>query len=386
MEEKTAIIFGVTGQDGSYLSSFLLEKGYTVVGVVRRASTDNTGRLGLHKEHDNFILEEGDILDPGSVNEVIGNYQPAEVYNLAAQSHVATSFKQPAFTFQVNAVGVLNILEAIRGLSPDSRLYQASTSEMFGNNYSQRYLHSNEIGCINLAFPPNNWHLEDSQLTEEELKVRYMNRRKYQDEETPFSPRSPYAVAKMAAHNLCFTYRQSYNIFASCGILFNHESEVRGKNFVTRKISSYVAGLVNRRWFEMGSPHMKCRCFGPNEVESLALGNLDSKRDWGHAEDYVRAMWMMLQQDKPDDFVVATGKAHSVRQFLDEAFGYVGITDWAPYVFQDPEFYRPAEVDFLLGDATKAKKVLGWTPEISFKELVERMVENDIREAQEERP
>jgi len=354
---KTALIFGVTGQDGLYLSLLLLEKGYEVVGVHRRSSTDNTQRLEEVKRHENFTLVEGDILDTTSVSEIIGGLQPDEIYNLAAQSHVATSFKQPAFTFQVDAVGVLNILESIRLFSPQSKFYQASTSEMFGNN------------CSDLETNPMSG---------------YAPAMRWQDEGTPFAPRSPYAVAKMAAHNLCFTYRESYGLFTCCGILFNHESEQRGLNFVTRKVSNYVAGLVARRWREMGRVGWRNQCYRADEVDPLALGNLDSRRDWGHAEDYVYAMWLMLQQEKPDDYVVATGETRSIRDLLDAAFGYVGIEDWSAYVYQDPEFYRPAEVDYLCGNPEKAKRVLGWEPKVTFQELVERMVDFDVEKKKED--
>ena len=361
-DSKTAVIWGVTGQDGLYLSSFLLKKGYEVIGVHRRSSSDNTSRLAEVKEHENFYLVEGDILDTSSINEILTEYQPDEVYNLAAQSHVATSFKQPVFTFQVNAVGVLNILEGIRLVSPQSKFYQASTSEMFGNNYSIHRPWINEQDWLTLK------------PEEREIKVQH--------ELTRFAPRSPYAAAKMAAHNLCFTYRESYGLFTCCGILFNHESEQRGLNFVTRKVSSYVASLVARRWRELGREGWRNQVYRADEVAPLALGNLDSRRDWGHAEDYVEAMWMMLQQEKPDDYVVCTGETHSIRDLLDAAFGHVGITDWSEYVYQDPEFYRPAEVDYLCGSSAKAKSVLGWEPKVSFKELVERMVDHDIQEAQ----
>lgn len=361
--DKTAVIFGATGQDGSYLSSLLLDKDYEVIAVSRRASTDNTERLSDVKEDPCFSLVEGDILDPSSVNTIIKEFEPDEVYNLAAQSHVGTSFRQPAFTFQVNAVGVLNCLEAIRTLSPDSKFYQASTSELFGSNFTEKPNYKNEIEYLKLP------------INEKTIKV--------QNEKTAFAPRSPYAVAKMAAHQLCYTYRESYGIFASCGILFNHESEKRGLNFVTRKVTNYVSGLIARRWREMGMAGWRTQTYGLGEVEQLGLGNLDARRDWGHAEDYVRAMWLMLQQDEPDDFVVATGKTYSIRDLLDESFGYVGITDWSEYVYEDPQFLRPADVEYLCGDATKAKNVLGWEPQVSFKQLVHRMVDYDYAKRQE---
>jgi len=359
-ENKRAIIFGATGQDGSYLSSFLLDKVYEVVAVTRRTSTDNTQRLGAVKEADGFELVEGDLLDPSSVSQIINYSQPDEIYNLAAQSHVGTSFKQPSFTFQVNAVGVLNILEAVRNTSPHSKVYQASTSEMFGDNFTTYPTEADEI-------------ITESVYLHDDPKFQ-----KFQNEETAFAPRSPYAVAKMAAHNLCHTYRESYDVFTSCGILFNHESELRGKEFVTRKITGYVSTLVTKAYHEMGRKEPIFHTKGPDEVEHLGLGNLDARRDWGHAEDYVRAMWLMLQQDKPDDYVISTGKTYSVRQFLDAAFGYVGIADWEPYVYQDERFFRPAEVEYLLGNSDKAKRELGWEPEVTFQQLVERMIDYDI--------
>ena len=276
---------------------------------------------------------------------------PDEIYNLAAQSHVATSFQQPLFTFQVNAVGVLNLLEGIRNVCPEVRFYQASTSEMFGSNYSEKYLDRTEL-------------------------------RKFQNEDTPLSPRSPYAVAKTAAHQLVHTYRESYGLHASAGILFNHESPKRGEAFVTRKITKYVGELVHKMWYEIGHKHPVFDTFGPEEVDKLRLGNLDAQRDWGYAGDYVKAMYLMLQQDKPGDYVIATGETHSIRDFLSAAFGFIH-RNWEDYVVVDPKFYRPADVEFLLGNARKAEDVLGWKPEVSFSGLVEKMVIHDIKEAME---
>ncbi len=383
---KNALIFGVTGQDGSYLSSFLLDKDYDVVGVTRRSSTDTTERLDGIKEHKNFTLVEGDITDPSSVNQIVDECQPDELYNLAAQSHVGTSFKQPSLTFQVDAVGPLNILEAVRIISPDTKVYQASTSEMFGNNYS-------EIDPAWVTYSPGS-------VAGLHAKQRKMG--KFQNEDTPFSPRSPYAVAKMAAHNLCFTYRESYDIFAACGILFNHESEKRGENFVTRKITKWIGEF--KAWhfplFEQGDTGKMLEALNIQETNSdrlynssfdrtgfpkLGLGNLKAKRDWGHAEDYVRGMWLMLQQDRPDDFVLSTGKTHSIGDFLAVAFAHIGIEFWEDYVYQDPEFYRPADVQHLLGDASKAEAVLGWKPEIDFTTLVHRMVDYDVEKAETEK-
>ena len=322
---KKALIFGITGQDGSYLSELLLSKGYEVVGVIRRSSTSSTERI----DHiwDQIHTVEGDITDSVSVYKLIAEHQPEEIYNPAAQSHVKTSFEQPLYTWQANAEGVVNILEAIRHHSPDSKFYQASTSEMFGKSYTEK------------------------------------TGKKFQNEDTSFIPQSPYAIAKCAAHHSVRLYRKSYDLFSCSGILFNHESERRGGLFVTRKITKYVAKRYNN----------------PALDEMLRLGNLKARRDWGHAEDYVRGMWLMLQQDEPDDYVLATGETHSVSDLLDYAFSYVD-TNWKECVVIDPEFYRPAEVDYLLGDASKARQKLGWEPEVNFQDLVSRMVEYDINE------
>jgi GDPmannose 4,6-dehydratase len=335
-----AIIFGITGQDGSYLAELLIEKGYEVVGITRRVSVPTLNRI-------NHILPkikivEGDITDAFSVSNVIKEEEPDEIYNLAAQSHVGTSFKQPSLTWDVTAGGVLNILEAIRysGRKDAIKFYQASSSEMFGKNYN--------------------------------LREGFAEMIKFQDEKTPFAPQSPYAIAKLAAHHLVRNYRDSYGIFACSGILFNHESERRGEKFVTRKITKWIGEFVASGM--------------DKEFPKLRLGNLDAKRDWGHAEDYVRGMWQMVQHKTPDDYVVATGETYSVREFLDIAFGYVGIDDWENLVVIDPEFYRPAEVDYLLGIPTKAKRVLGWEPHISFEKLVERMVDSDVETARLQRP
>ena len=361
---KKAIIFGVTGQDGSYLAELLLEKDYSVVGVARRSSTDNTERLPHLLGNKNFLFKEGDITDAFCVSNFITEYRPQEIYNLAAQSHVGTSFKQASLTWDITAKGCLNILEAIIAIDSNIKLYQASSSEMFGSNLNE-------------------------------------NRgEKFQDESTPFKPNSPYAVAKLAAHNLVRVYRESYGLHGSCGILFNHESERRGEKFVTRKITKWIGEFVNwekghaidvplrgdrftvsEAYEDIGIPQermfldaMKHPCF-----PKLRLGNLDAHRDWGHAEDYVYAMWLMLQQDIPDDYVISTGEAYSIRNFLEEAFQCIDITDHENYVIVDPKFFRPCEVPYLKGSYCKAKDKLGWAPNISFSQLVQRMVENDIQ-------
>ena len=333
---KVAIVTGVTGQDGSYLSELLLDNGYTVVGLRRRSSSEKgLERIQHLLNNDNFKLVEADITDSGCVNNLIQEYKPSEIYNLAAQSHVGTSFKQPSYTSQVNLQGPINFLEAIRLLSPSTKFYQASTSEMFGKNFEQ------------------------------------MGSTKYQRETTAFVPQSPYAVAKLAAHEMVRIYRDSYGLFACCGILFNHESERRGENFVTRKITKWIGEFVASGQDE--------------DFPALRLGNLDAHRDWGHAQDYVEAMYMMLQQDEPEDYVIATSETHSVREFLTEAFNEINIPDFEPYVVIDPEFYRPCEVDWLLGHTGKARQQLGWRPKVSFQDLVQRMVRSDIDASRKEK-
>jgi len=336
---KVAMVWGVTGQDGSYLSEFLLKKGYTVIGVKRRTSYDNTERLKEVKNNSNFTLVEGDICDSGNVFSLIKKYQPTECYNLAAQSHVHTSFEQPSYTFQVNTLGELNILEGIRQFSPHTKHYFAGTSEEFGNNYSV-----DQFG------------------------------KKYQDEDCEFDPSSPYAVSKVAAHNLVNLYRDAYNLHANVGILFNHGSPRRGEEFVTRKISKYVAQL-NCWMKKYGQSKSVMKCL--KEVGHLHLGNLDACRDWSHAKDMVRGMWLMLQQEKPRDYVLASERTHSVRQFLDEAFNYIDV-NWKPFVKIDDKFKRPKDVEYLCGRATRAKEELDWKPQICFSFLVKNMVQADI--------
>ena len=313
---KKALITGITGQDGSYLAELLLDEGYEVIGMVRRSSTVTFERIA-HLQ-DRIATVPGDLLDQASLIELLRTYEPDEVYNLAAQSFVQTSFGQPVLTGDVTGLGVTRLLDAVRLVNPAIRFYQASSSEMFG-------------------------------------KVVEVP----QKETTPFYPRSPYGVAKMYGHWITVNYRESYDLHASSGILFNHESPRRGLEFVTRKISNAVARI------KLG------------QATELRLGNLEAKRDWGFAGDYVRAMYLMLQQDPPDDFVVSTGETHSVREFCEVAFGHVGL-DWEEFVVIDEAFYRPAEVDLLVGDAAKAREALGWKPEVGFQELVTMMVDADM--------
>jgi GDPmannose 4,6-dehydratase len=328
---KTAAITGITGQDGSYLADSLLHSGYNVVGLYRRSSNNNFQRIKHLLKHPKLIMEEFDITDPADCVNIITKYRPQHFYNLAAQSHVATSFKQPTTTFEINAVGVINILENIRKFSSTTRFYQASTSEMFGCNY----LLDDDGG-------------------------------KYQNETTPFLPQSPYAVSKLSSHRMVQIYREAYNIYATSGILFNHESPRRGENFVTRKITKYIGRLVNKK-----------------TDQKLKLGNIKAVRDWGHAKDYVEAMKLMLSNGVPDDFVISTGQSHTVEEFLEKAFKFLNL-NYLDYIEIDPELYRPAEVEFLKGDSTKALKVLGWKPKISFNQLVEDMVVSDIESSRYE--
>ena len=328
---KKAIIYGVTGQDGSYLSELLLSKEYTVYGITRRTSVDNTTRITHLSNKNNFILLQGDVTDTSSIYRLLNEVQPDEVYNLAAQSNVGTSFNQPLLTWNVTGQGCLNILEVIRQMGNRTRFYQASSSEMFGDQYN----------------------LDN-------------NREKYQDEKTRFAPQSPYAIAKLAAHSAVSLYRRSYDLFACGGILFNHESERRGERFVTRKISRYVADLY---WATQTG----------RSIPKLKLGNLAARRDWGHAEDYVEAMWMMLQQDEPMDFVIATGKTYSVEDYLKEAFKCINIVEYMDYTEIDPNLKRPSEVPYLRGIADKARRRLDWKPKTGFKQLVSRMVQHDLQ-------
>ena len=363
MTTKKAIIFGITGQDGSYLAELLLKNGYEVTGVTRRVSVSTTSRIDHILPKINIV--EGDVTDGFCVSKIIEEVKPHEIYNLAAQSHVATSFEQPNLTADITQGGVLNILEAIR-YSPrknDIRFYQASSSEMFGKNYDERTLPAPHLGTRPI-------------------------RQKYQDENTPFFPQSPYAVAKLSAHHLVRIYRDSYDIHGSSGILFNHESERRGEHFVTRKITKWIGEFV--AWSRgigavdvaFDNDHI---LYEDENFPKLRLGNLDAKRDWGHAEDYVNAMWLMLQQDVGDDYVIATGETYTIRQFLDQAFSRVGINNWDNYVVVDPKFFRPAEVDYLLGLPDKAEIELGWERKVTFQDLANRMVDSDVKKARLQR-
>jgi len=319
---KKALITGITGQDGSYLTEFLLEKGYEVYGLIRRSSSFNTGRINHiykdpHEKNVKLKLIFGDLNDASSLNRIVKTIRPDEIYNLAAQSHVRVSFDIPEYTGEIAGLGTTRLLEAIRDSGIKTKFYQASSSEMFGNA-------SKEM----------------------------------QNEETPFYPRSPYAAAKIYSYWMTVNYREAYDLFACNGILFNHESPRRGETFVTRKITMALARI------EQGVQ------------KKLYLGNLDAKRDWGFAGDYVEAMWLMLQQDKPDDYVIATGKTYSVKEFLEEAFSYAGL-NWQDYVEIDARYFRPTEVDYLIGDSKKAEEKLGWKPKVDFKGLVQLMVDSD---------
>ena len=316
MSARKAMITGITGQDGSYLAEFLLEKGYEVHGLVRRSSSFNTWRIDHVR--DRLALHYGDLVDQNSLVRTLGLVGPDEVYNLAAQSHVKVSFEMPDYTADVTGLGVLRLLDAVRELGSKARVYQAGSSEMFG-----------------------------------------LVQQTPQTEKTPFHPRSPYGVAKVFGHWMTVNYREGYGMHASNGILFNHESPRRGENFVTRKITMGLAAIKK------------------GASKELRLGNLDAKRDWGYARDYVEAMWLMLQHEQPDDYVIATGETHSVREFLEEAFSYAGL-EWEKYVKVDPKYFRPAEVDSLLGDPAKARAALGWKPKVAFRDLVRLMVDADM--------
>jgi len=329
IKRKKALITGITGQDGSYLAEFLIAKNYEVYGLVRRSSSFNTSRIDHiyqdpHEENLRIKLVYGDLNDASSLNQIIKTVEPDEVYNLGAQSHVRVSFDVPEYTAETVAVGTIRLLEAIRESGIKTKFYQASSSEMFGNT--------------------KHWP---------------------QNEETPFYPRSPYAAAKVYAYWMTVNYREAYDVFACNGILFNHESPRRGETFVTRKITMALARIK----------------YGVQE--KLYLGNLEAKRDWGYAGDYVEAMWLMLQRPRPEDYVIATGETHSVREFLEEAFAHAGM-DWEKYVEIDNRYFRPTEVDHLLGDSSKAQKELQWKPKVGFKELVRMMVDEDLKIVEKE--
>lgn len=324
-----ALVTGITGQTGSYMAEKLLDEGMEVYGFHRRNSQHVMNNLGACIKNKNFTLIEGDLTDFASVSGVIENLKPDMIFNYAAQSHVHSSFSQPIFTFNVNTIGVLNLLESIKKFSPHTRMLQASSSEQFGNNYI----------------------IKDG--------------KKIQDESVQFKPRSPYSVSKAAAHELCYTYRESYGLYIVCSICFNHESPRRGEKFVTRKITKWIGD--NHKELKNGTCDKK-----------LALGNLESRRDWGHAKDYCDAMRLMMDMDAPDDFVICTNKTYSIKEFLEKAFNAAGIPNWSQYVYVDPDLYRPAEVDYLCGDNSKITSTLGWEPKYNIDMLVDTMVKSDI--------
>lgn len=325
--KRVALITGITGQDGSYLAEFLLGKNYEVHGIMRRASVFNTERINdiyqdQHESHRRLFLHYGDLSDASNLNQLLKKIQPDEIYNLGAQSHVKVSFEIPEYTSNIDAMGTLRLLDAVRENKIPTKFYQAGSSEMFG-----------EV----LETP--------------------------QSEKTPFNPASPYGASKVFAHHLCKIYREAYGMFICNGILFNHESPRRGKTFVTRKITTGIAAILS------------------GKQDKIFLGNLEAKRDWGFAPEYVEAMWLMLQQEKPDDFIIATGETHSIREFLQEAFELAGLGSFEKYIGIDPKYYRPIEVNSLQGDASKAKQILGWHPKVKFRELVRIMLEADLKQA-----
>ena len=376
---QVAVISGVTGQTGSYLAETLLSSGYFVIGFSRRVSVDTSERIRHLLPNANFQFEEGDICDTHYITSLLTKYRVAEFYNLAAQSHVGTSFNQPVVTSDINYGGVLNILNCIKELSPTTKFYQASTSELFGSSYDERFG----------EFIPISRSISRSIAYTEEFETE-----KYQDENTKMKPQSPYAVAKLASHHLVRLYRESYGIYAAAGILFNHESPRRGDKFVTRKITKWIGEFI--RWTSRIDSQQHDTSSDPDNVlkispESLGgngsitekfpklrLGNLDASRDWGHAKDYAEGMYTILQQEKPDDFVLCTEETHTIREFLTEAFNHVGITDWEDFVVVDPKFYRPAEVDYLRGSCEKARETFGWKPSYTFESLVKEMVDAEV--------
>ena len=381
---KKAVIFGISGQDGSHLADLLLSKNYEVVGVVRFSSVASRPNLKHLENQKGLTLEAGDITDPYSINRVLTKHNNAtEVYNLAAQSHVGASFKEPHHTMNATGIGCINIMQSIvdLGLVDTMRFYQASSSEMFGKAHDEKtvFVEYQDAG------EPGARYVSDV--------VRHTE--KYQDENTRFLPQSPYAIAKCAAHYGVRLYRESYGLHASAGILFNHEGPRRGENFVTRKITKWIGefsawrSIYGKKYDYIYTPNeiiaTKDEIMVYSHFPKLMLGNLDSYRDWGYAGDYVEAMWMMLQQEAPDDYVICTGETHSVRDFLTAAFKEAKIDDWTKYVGVDKKFYRPAEVDYLRGDCSKAREKLGWQPKHSFNELVSMMVKYDLELAREKK-
>lgn len=359
-----AFITGITGQDGSYLAELLLEKGYTVIGMHRRNAVNNFKNIAGIINNPNLILVSGDLTDYSSLLSLVSAYMPDEIYNLAAQSHVGVSFNEPLHTWDVTAKGCINLLEVIRYLYSETykpRFYQAGSSEMFGSMYSLEY-------DVVQHFDYNEYHPNTL------LKNLTNGKFAYQDEETPFKPQSPYAIAKVAAHQLVCLYRKAYGIHASNGILFNHESPRRGENFVTRKVTQYVSKLaVAKETSSFSSSYPK-----------LHLGNLDAKRDWGYAKDYVKAIWMMLQKSVADDYVICTGKTNSVEHLCKYAFEFIG-EDYKKYVVIDEKFKRPSEVPHLLGKCDKAERLLKWKPTVTFDELIELMIKADVNEVQQKK-
>lgn len=358
------VIFGAGGQDGHYLTSYLLEMGHKVFAVIRRSSVNNAFKLTDYIGHPNFFVVEGDVTDYSSVQAIIRKCKPSQVYNLASQSSVGVSFGQPIYTFQSITTGCLNVLESIRDIDKSCKYYQASSSEMFGAGYS---IH----------------------------KSRGFKVDKYQNEESPMLPQNPYGIAKLSAHNLVRMYRDCYNIYACSGILYNHESPMRGEAFVTRKISKWIGEFSSWAEEKVNNPRFRIRLDDPDTIfcsdndrigfPKLRLGDIGIKRDWGHAEDYVRAMYMMMQYSIPDDYIVSTGEAHSIQEFLKEAFSHIGIINPFHHISVDAEFYRPMEAEYISGDSSKIRTVLGWQPKYNFQQLVKEMVEADIKDAKKKR-
>jgi GDPmannose 4,6-dehydratase len=362
MGQSTAVIFGASGQDGSYLGEFLLEKDYRVIGVRRRSSGGSLWRLEKCLKNKNYELIEGDITDYPSILNILSYYKPNEIYNLSAQSNVGTSFNQPINTWRICAEGVINLLESIKFLKLPTKLYQASSSEMFGNSISW---------YVSDWMKTGGWHLKVEDINKIEHDVKEKITEVYQNEKTPFNPQSPYAIAKLAAHNSIKLYREAYGMYAVGGILFNHESPRRGVNFVTRKITSWFKKVVKFRLdlVRTGWPYWE-------EHDKLKLGNLNSYRDWGYAEEFVEPMWLMLQQDNPRDYVIGTGETHSISEFLEEVKKYHSPKlDLNELVEIDENCKRPAEVPYLCADASLAEKELGWKPKTKFKDLVKIMCE-----------